>query len=655
MTFSAAARKWNVDRTTVKRLQKNPHGSLRRPLQVLKRDEEQQLASWVNECAARGYPRARADIIAEAHEMLKMREGENSKIPSYDWLRLFAQRQNLIFRKAASVTKAGANVTEADIRAHFLRIEEGLKKEKCEDLLLRPERILNADESFFVLNPVSEEVCFQKGVKHAQRIVVDEKAGITVMLTVRADGKKMKPFFVYPQLRISASIDSAFPGDRATRTATESGWMNSDAFCTFLREISAELMKEGLDMPAEKALLFVDNHGSHLKVECCELAKQLGIVMVSLYPNTTHLTQPCDVSCFRSLKAAWRAKAAEFKRRKMEASITKVTIARLLVGVVENLQTELVIRGFRKAGMYPWDSSAVDYSKCIAKAPTLTFNDFSSAINDESTPEDAAVTPEASEVVSATVEASGDVYLDLSDTSNSAIVSEENLLALMSGQLPHEMVLTIAQELAREKLLAIYSTAAHAIEVQPEMPAPERGEITPTMPITPTPEASTPAILALPPRPRRQNKRITKRTSPILSGEENVNSLKEKVFQADIAAVGKQERALKTAGNQKRKALELLGKSEANAKKAGLVSTPVSGFQSPIVAGSPVSQFSSSLYQESISFDFIQPRSLSWFNSTSDFSDIATTITIDEPPAKVAKIVPELVKRGRGRPKKVIM
>lgn len=184
---------------------------------------------------------------------------------------------NLSFRKASSATKAAANVTEADIRAHCVRIEEGLKKEGCDHLLLQPERVLNADVSFFVLNPVSGEVCFQKGTKHAQRVVVDEKAGITAMLTVRADGKK--PFFVYPQFRISAAIDSAFPHERASRTGTESGWMNGEAFCEYLRNIAEELRN---DINLAKVLLFV--------------TRELDIFMVSFYPNKTPLTQPTSHS-----------------------------------------------------------------------------------------------------------------------------------------------------------------------------------------------------------------------------------------------------------------------------------------------------------------------------------------------------------------------
>lgn len=214
MSLSEASRKWDVHRNAVSRLHHDPNLQLCRQLKVLTRDEEEKLANWIKGCAARGYPKSRAEIFAEAQEILKRREGENTRKLTYSWLEKFGKRQDLTFRKAASVTKAAANVTEADIRAHFARIEEGLAKEGCLELLSKPERILNADESFFVLNPHTDEVCIQKGARHTQRVVTDEKAGITVLLTVRADGKKMKPFFVYPQLRISALIDSSFPHDR---------------------------------------------------------------------------------------------------------------------------------------------------------------------------------------------------------------------------------------------------------------------------------------------------------------------------------------------------------------------------------------------------------------------------------------------------------
>lgn len=134
------------------------------------------------------------------------------------------------------------------------------------------------------------------------------------------------------------------------------------------------------------------------------------------------------------------------------------------------------------------------------------------------------------------------------------------------------------------------------------------------------------------------------RTNPILSGAENDDSLKGKVVQAENVAAWKKDRALKTAGNQKRMALELLGKAEVNSKTAGLVSSPTPSFQSANFAASQLLSFSPSLFQQSTSFATIQPRILP-FDSSIDFSEMSTSITIDEPPAKVAKIVEELKKK----------
>ena len=53
-------------------------------------------------------------------------------------------------------------------------------------------------------------------------------------------------------------------------------------------------------------MLFIDGHRSHLTIETSNLCSQYGIVLVALYPNSTHILQPADVSVFKPLKDGWK-------------------------------------------------------------------------------------------------------------------------------------------------------------------------------------------------------------------------------------------------------------------------------------------------------------------------------------------------------------
>lgn len=51
-----------------------------------------------------------------------------------------------------------------------------------------------------------------------------------------------------------------------------------------------------------------------------------------------------------------------------EDQLTKHDFAPLLNKVINNRLTKKTIQnGFRTTGLYPWDSKAIDYSKCLKK------------------------------------------------------------------------------------------------------------------------------------------------------------------------------------------------------------------------------------------------------------------------------------------------
>ena len=52
-------------------------------------------------------------------------------------------------------------------------------------------------------------------------------------------------------------------------------------------------------------LVFADGHKSHLSLETADFCAAKQIILVALYPNSTHMLQPLDVSFFKALKGHW--------------------------------------------------------------------------------------------------------------------------------------------------------------------------------------------------------------------------------------------------------------------------------------------------------------------------------------------------------------
>ena len=57
--------------------------------------------------------------------------------------------------------------------------------------------------------------------------------------------------------------------------------------------------------PARPVLLLLDGHSSHYEPDTIHLAANQGVIVLSLPPYTTHVSQPLDVSFFVLLKVYW--------------------------------------------------------------------------------------------------------------------------------------------------------------------------------------------------------------------------------------------------------------------------------------------------------------------------------------------------------------
>lgn len=289
--------------------------------------EEERIVNWIEVSAKRGVPHTRQDILLEAYRMNKKKRGDEASAPGPDWYKLFKRRHQLKILKPEILSRASGNLTKPNILGWFRKVEDGLKEEQLEHLLLDPSRIYNADESGFLRNPSSGKVVVTKDMKSVFELNKNAKDSLTVMLTIRADAKPCRPFILFPHKRIPASIASTFPQQTADVSVSDSGWMTSDTFCQYLRLLAEQAKADGVDLPNEKILLLVDNHSSHTTLDSCELAAELGIVLITFYPNATFLYQPCDKTCFRSLKAHWKRELKVEKSTKPDKSITEAEFA----------------------------------------------------------------------------------------------------------------------------------------------------------------------------------------------------------------------------------------------------------------------------------------------------------------------------------------
>lgn len=123
-------------------------------------------------------------------------------------------------------------------------------------------------------------------------------------------------------------------------------------------------------------VVFLDGHKSHLTLQLGKFCKDNGIILVALYPNSTHILQPLDVAVFSSLKSRWKTIVFEWRVNNNGEEINKKDVPRILDRILkeDNFKANATA-GFKKTGLFPFDKNAPDYKRiCEIPVPKKSVN-----------------------------------------------------------------------------------------------------------------------------------------------------------------------------------------------------------------------------------------------------------------------------------------
>lgn len=385
-SLRAAAKMYNVRVTTLydRKNFLNRQDAAGKPT-VLSTTEEQEIVSWLEDMAAAGHP------ICE--EILKINVGQYAKhlgkagvfksgTPSRGWVRRFLNRHPTISKRTANPISKRRIVTPDQVRSWFHEVEQYLVKNGYLGILNDGNRTFNMDESAFEMAPSPHKkkvfakrgmytyldfsfstkliysASYVLGTKNVQSIQGNSnRESYTVLMAGSASGVFVPPLILFPyKERMPRDIVQSIPAGWGVGR-TNSGWMNSGAFYEYMTNVFYPwLVKENVELPV---VVFVDGHRSHATYDTVEFCKDRGIILVCLPPNSTHFIQPLDVSFFKPMKAA----LVKWRFENGGAIISKPDFVRLLNKALESMENIdlILINGFRKCGLHPWNSEAIDY------------------------------------------------------------------------------------------------------------------------------------------------------------------------------------------------------------------------------------------------------------------------------------------------------
>uniref|UniRef100_A0A1B0DMQ7 DDE-1 domain-containing protein n=1 Tax=Phlebotomus papatasi TaxID=29031 RepID=A0A1B0DMQ7_PHLPP len=226
------------------------------------------------------------------------------------------------------------------------------------------------DESAFNLAPTGELVLAPAGRHVYVESRNSDKENITTLFSVNASGTFAPPLTLYKYARLPAAAALSAPSFWALGK-TDSGWMTSVSFYEYIANVFLPYLDE---QQIEKPIIvFLDGHRSHLTLQLSKLCRDNGIILVALYPNSTHILQPLDVAVFKPIKSRWKALKRQWRIDHNGEEVTKFNLPSILNMVIqENQMSSNVISGFRGTGLFPFNEDAVDYRKIIKRTSQST-------------------------------------------------------------------------------------------------------------------------------------------------------------------------------------------------------------------------------------------------------------------------------------------
>lgn len=239
------------------------------------------------------------------------------------------------------------------------------------------------DESGFTTVQNPGKVISTKGKKQVGATTSQERGELTTLAcTVNALGNSLPPFYIFKRVRWNDCFLNGAPAG-STGTASKSAWMTIQIFVEFYLPFVIKHTRCSKEKPI---LLILDNHCSHISLESVTLAKDSGVVLLTLPPHTSHRLQPLDRTVFGPMKTYFNRAMDNFMRTHPKRSINIYDIGGLTErAFAQSMTVGNITSGFRSTGIYPFNTDIftdADYVPAdVTDRPQTVVNEPNDLVN----------------------------------------------------------------------------------------------------------------------------------------------------------------------------------------------------------------------------------------------------------------------------------
>lgn len=215
-----------------------------------------------------------------------------------------------------------------------------------------PARIFNVDETgvTIVQQKMTKVLCL-KGQKQVGGISSAERGSlVTLVFCMNAAGLFVPPMFIFPRVNMKKELEDRAPAG-STFGTHKSGWIQLHLFNKwfkhFIKYINANKEKP--------VILILDGHFSHTRnLELIDLARENGIILISIPPHTSHKLQPLDVGFMSPFKKYYAEEIETWLRAHGGRMVTAYQISELVgKAYLRSASLQVSVNSFKKCGIYP--------------------------------------------------------------------------------------------------------------------------------------------------------------------------------------------------------------------------------------------------------------------------------------------------------------
>ena len=369
MSLCKAAKEFGVPKQTIsdRRNQKCKTTIPGRPTE-LSPEEEKALIDYIKFMATIAQPLTVPGIKAFAWSIAKRHKNtrfNKDKRPGHSWWDSFKKRNRneITLRKPDSLDRGRSRMAnQTVIDQHFNLLKKTLEEL---DILDKPDRLFNCDESGMAMDKITSKVIVQRKAKQAYSESKGNRDHITVHACVSAGGRALPPFIIFEKAYPSGPYSRSGP-DNGVYASSPNGYMDAELFRLW---IVKQFIPETAHI-RKPILLILDGHGSHMDIDTIDILVENDIHLFCLPPHTTNILQPLDLAVFRPLKTRFSNITDMVKLASLcsanPLSVTKKNFTALFkVAFEEAMSISTIKNGFRKCGIYPFNPDAVDKKRLM--------------------------------------------------------------------------------------------------------------------------------------------------------------------------------------------------------------------------------------------------------------------------------------------------